>query len=483
MSAIGNAFPTREELKEVIELVSREASIYLEGLDHQPVRSRAFQESLEAFDEPLPESGSGAVQTLSHLINEGLEASVATAGPRSFHFVIGGTTPAALGADWLVSTLDQMVYAWVASPLATRLEQISLKWLQQMFGLPQAWQGVMTTGATMANFVCLAAARQWYGEQLGVDVAEDGLGNLSPLRVFSSGIIHPSDVKALSMLGMGRSSVKKHVANEKSEFDLLALEGSLKELNSAPSIIIAVAGEPNAGMFDPISNLADLAAEYNAWLHVDGAFGLFAALSPKHAGLVQGVDRAQSVAVDGHKWLNVPYDCGFAFVGDGHLMGKSFAHSAEYLPDPTDPEPVLGSLAPEMSRRARSLTVWATLKAYGRQGIQKMVEQNLSLAQYLSLLVEDLPDLELLAEVPLNVVCFRFNPGNLSEERLNQVNRQLGAALLEDGRVFVGTTTYRGKIALRPAIVNWRTRREDIDILIEAVRELGASIMREMWTS
>lgn len=473
---MNNAYPIREELAEVIKLVSREAAAYLEGLDDRPARSKRIQEALDVFDEPLPESGPGASEALRLLIDQGLEASVSTAGPRSFHFVIGGTTPAALGADWLTSTLDQMAYAWVASPLATRLEQISLKWLQEMFGLPLDWQGVMTTGATMANFVCLAAARQWYGEQLGVDVAEDGLGNLSQIRVFSSGIIHPSDVKALSMLGMGRSSVTKHAANEAGELDLPALERSLEELNGSPSIIIAVAGEPNAGMFDPISSLADLAAEYNAWLHVDGAFGLFAALSPPHADLVSGADRAHSVAVDGHKWLNVPYDCGFAFVSQASLMGKSFAHAAEYLPDPTDPEPVLGSLAPEMSRRARSLTVWATLKAYGRQGVQKMVAQDIALAQFLSQLLEELPDLELLAEVPLNVVCFRYNPGAFSEAALNQINRQLGAALLDDGRVFVGTTVYCGKVALRPAIVNWRTGREDIDILVEVVRELGAGI-------
>lgn len=483
MSAKDSTFPTREELPEVIKLVSREASAYLEGLDDRPARSKRASEALDRFNESLPHVGSGAVQALVSLISEGLEASVATAGPRSSHFVIGGTTPAALGADWLTTTLDQMAYAWVASPLATRLEQISLQWLQEMFGLPQEWQGVMTTGATMANFVCLAAARQWYGEQLGVDVAEHGLQNLTDLHVFSSGIIHPSDVKVFSMLGMGRSCVTRLVANESEEFDLSALENALKELHGSPSIIVAVAGEPNAGMFDPISSLADLAAEYNAWLYVDGAFGLFAALSPEHKDLVRGVDRAHSVAVDGHKWLNVPYDCGFAFVSDATVMGKSFAHAAEYLPDPTDPEPVLGSLAPEMSRRARSLAVWATLKAYGRQGIQHMVEQNVELARALSQLVEDLPDLELLADVPLNVVCFRYNPGALAEDSLNQLNRELGAALLEDGRVFVGTTTYRGKVGLRPAIVNWRTRRSDILMLVETVRELGTRITREMGAS
>ena len=171
-------FPARDELDQVIELVRREASTYLQELDERAVRSPNVRQALESFDEPVPEAGSGAVQALTQLLHNGLDASVATAGPRSFHFVIGGTTPAALGADWLATTLDQMVYAWVASPLATRLEQISLSWLQDMFGLPQTWQGIMTTGATMANFVGLAAARQWYGEQLGVDVAEDGFENV-----------------------------------------------------------------------------------------------------------------------------------------------------------------------------------------------------------------------------------------------------------------------------------------------------------------
>lgn len=482
MSEIQPTVPTRSEINEVIRLLSREASVYLESLDDRPVRSKRTREALETFVEPLPQVGCGAVQSLTSLITEGLDASVSTAGPRSFHFVIGGTTPAALGGDWLASTLDQMAYAWVASPLATRLEQISLQWLQEMFGLPQEWQGIMTTGATMANFVGLAAARQWYGEQLGVDVAEDGLGALSNFHVFSSGIIHPSDIKVLSMLGIGRSSVTRHSLGESGIFDLPALEDSLKELDGSPSIIIAIAGEPNAGMFDPISDLADLAAKHNTWLHIDGAFGLFAALSPKHAGLVKDIDKAQSITVDGHKWLNVPYDCGFAFVHDVKYMGKSFAHSAEYLPNPSDPEPVLGSLAPEMSRRARSLSVWATLKAYGVQGVREMVEHSVSLAQYLARLVEDLPQLELLAEVPLNVVCFRYNPGNLAEGRLNELNMKLGAALLDDGRVFVGSTTYQGKVGLRPAISNWRSRRVDIETLVEAVQELGAKIMKEMDT-
>lgn len=473
------SFPSREEFDAVIPLVAREAAAYLRSLDDRPVRSQRLHDHLKTFDSPLPETGEGAAAALDLLIREGMDAAVATAGPRSFHFVIGGSAPAALGADWLASTLDQAAYAWVSSPLATHLELLSLQWLQDLFGLPADWQGVMTTGATMANLVCLASARQWAGEQMGVDIAEHGLAGQAPIPVFSSGIIHPSDVKALSMLGLGRSSVQRLVADEAGSFDVAGLERALQQLDGAPAIIIAVAGEPNAGMFDPIAALADLADHYNGWLHVDGAFGLFASVSPDTAHLVAGTDRALSVAVDGHKWLNVPYDTGFAFVSDAALMAKSFTHSAAYLPDPTAPEPVLGSLAPEMSRRARSLTVWAMLKAYGRQGVRRIVEDGLARARYLGQIVEAAPDLELLADVVLNVVCFRYNPGGLQEGALSALNERLGQALIDDGRVFVGTTTYEGKVALRPAMVNWMTRDADIDFFAATVRELGAAVAQE----
>lgn len=476
-SKTDRGLPDTGEYRSVIRLVAREAAAYVASLDDRPARSRKTGEYLKLFDEPLPESGDGAVSALELLINRGVDASVATAGPRSFHFVIGGTTPAALGADWLTTTLDQMAYAWVSSPLAAKLELLSLAWLQELLGLPGDWQGIITTGTTMGNVVCLAAARQWAGERLGFDIAKEGLAGRPGIPVFSSGILHASDVKALSMLGLGRASVRQLAAGETGRFDLTALEEALKRREGAPSIIIAVAGEPNAGAFDPISRLADLAGEYGAWLHVDGAFGLFARVVPGKAHLVEGIDRADSVTVDGHKWLNVPYDAGYAFVRDGSLMVKSFTHSAEYLPDPDGEAPIPGVLGPEMSRRARSLCTWANLKAYGRKGIRSMIERSVAVAEHLSGLVEQAPDLELLAEVRLNVVCFRYNPGHHTEAELNLLNRNLGEALIEDGRVFVGTTTYTGKVALRPAIANWRTREVDVELLVDTVRETGAALL------
>ncbi len=237
--------------------------------------------------------------------------------------------------------------------------------------------------------------------------------------------------------------------------------------------MVGNAGEVNAGEFDPIADLADLAEEHGAWLHVDGAFGLFARVSPRSAHLAAGVERAHSVIADGHKWLNVPYDCGFAFVRDTALLAKVFSLAAAYLPD-QEPEPTYGYLTPESSQRARAIAVWAALRAWGRSGYREMVERHLDLAQRLAGLVDDASDLERLADVPLNLVCFRYRPDGVPEEELDALNARLGEEVLADGRVYVGTTRFGGKVAFRPAIVNWRTRAEDIDLLASVIQELGA---------
>ena len=255
-----------------------------------------------------------------------------------------------------------------------------------------------------------------------------------------------------------------------------ALPISLRELDGAPAILIGNAGEVNAGDFDRLDVMADLAERYGAWLHVDGAFGLFARVTPRAAGLAAGIEHADSVIADGHKWLNVPYDCGFAFVRDRALLAKVFSLDAAYLPPPDDPRPNFGFLGPESSRRARGLAVWATLRAYGRRGHRELVERCLELAQRIGSRVDHAPDLQRLAEVPLNIVCFRFRPDRRSEEELDALNRRLGEAILEDGRVYVGTTVYRGHVAFRPAVVNWRTTEADVDLLVDVVRELGAEL-------
>lgn len=471
--------PLRAELSPVLDALRSYATSYLADVDHRPVRSPLAEQAAERFDGPLPEVGSGALAALETLMREGEDAAIHSSGPRFFHFVMGGSTPAALGADWLTSLLDQIAYAWVSSPLALRIEIVALRWLRELFEIPGEWGGVMTTGATMANFVGLACARQWWGEKQGFDIAEEGLSQRAPVPVLSSGYVHASAIKALGMLGIGRSTVKVFSRDVRGRLDLGALERALEAVDGAPAIVIGNAGEVNAGDFDPIKDLADLCERYGAWFHVDGAFGLFARISPRTAHLTTGVERADSITVDGHKWLNVPYDAGFSFVRDRSLLGRTFAFSAAYLPDPDDPRPNMGTMGPESSRRARSLAVWATLAAYGRAGYRSMIERHLSLAQHLAGLVDAAPDLERMADVPLNIVCFRFNPGGKPEAALDRLNELLGAAILEDGRVYAGTTRFEGRVALRPAIVNWRTRAEDIDELVRVVRELGQRVAGE----
>jgi glutamate/tyrosine decarboxylase-like PLP-dependent enzyme len=464
----------RHKLVEALDLAADGARGYLERLPDEPVLRPGAEDSIRKWEDPMPEHGDGTMAAVEELIARGEEAATRSSGPRFFHFVMGGGTPAALAADWLTSAFDQVAFGWASSPLGSRLEQVTIDWLRQLFELPEGFGGVLTSGATMANFVALAAARGWWAEQRGVDVDSEGLAELPAPSILSSGYIHPSAVQAIGMLGLGQRNIERLTRDDAGRLDLEALERRLGEVDG-PAIVVANAGEVNAGDFDPIEAMADLAERHGAWLHVDGAFGLFARLTPEAGDLAAGVERADSVIADGHKWLNVPYDCGFAFVRDPARLPRTFNVGAPYLPSSDDPHPNPGFMTPENSRRARALAVWATLRAYGRNGHREMVERHLALAHRLGERVDASPALERLADVKLNIVCFRAHPAGIAETELDELNAGLGAELLSDGRVFAGTTTYRGQVAFRPAIVNWSTEEGDVDLLIDVIEELLAA--------
>jgi glutamate/tyrosine decarboxylase-like PLP-dependent enzyme len=466
----------RDALAESLRLVVDEATSYLARLDTAVVRPPGLDEPGGQLAGRLPDAGVGSIEAMQELIDAAEQGATRSAGPRFFHFVLGGATPAALAADWLTSTLDQVAFNWVSSPFAMRLEQISLSWLKDLLALPDEWSGVFTTGATMANFTCLAAARHWWAARLGVDIEEAGMSGLPPVPVLGSGLVHTSAQKALAMLGVGRGQVQTFATDGTGRLDVDAMEAVLRELKGQPAILLATAGDVNTGAFDPLAAMAQLARQYGAWLHVDGAFGAFAAASPMTKSLVRGIDGAQSVAVDGHKWLNVPYDCAAALIQDVEAHQSAFTTTAAYLGRPEQERPTFGNLAPEMSRRARALAVWATLRAYGRDGYREMIERHIALARRLTQQVDARGDLERLAKTTLNVVCFRYHPKNVAESELDELNRRLGQAILDDGRVFFGTTVYDGKVAFRPAIVNWRTRAEDVDMIVPRVLEIGRLI-------
>ena len=464
----------RDHLSDVLTQVAEAARHYLAQVDQLPAGGTARRdEATRHFVNELPEDGNGSLATVTSLLTHGVEAATNSAGPRFFHFVTGGSTPAALAADWLTSTLDNNAGLWVSSPLGSKLEQVAIGWLKDLFSLPSNWGGVLTTGATMSNVTALAAARQWWGEEHAINIAERGMSGLPAIPVMTSGFIHASAKKALSMLGIGHQVLRVFSGDAAGRIDLAALEEALLALKGAPAIIIATAGEVNAGGFDPIAAMADLAHRHHAWLHVDGAFGLFARVSPATADLADGVDQADSAIADGHKWLNVPYDCGFAFCRDGRLLNAVFGMDAPYFPATEADHPDFLYLAPEMSRRARSLAVWATLAAYGRRGYRAMIERHVALAPRLADQIRASPDFELLAEPRLNVVCFRYCPDGRPESELDQINRRLGQAIIADGTVYFGTTVYAGKVAFRPAIANWRTTERDVDIILGVVRRLA----------
>ena len=472
---MGDPIHDRDAMQSALSAAVDAARAYLERLDTLPARSPRADEAAAHFGGSLPEQGDGSLAALALLTEEGVDAATRSAGPRFFHFVTGGSTPAALAADWFASALDNNAGVWVSSPLGARLEQIALAWLKDLLRLPASWSGVLTTGATMANFTALGAARQWWGRRHDVDIATAGMAGLPAMPVFAGGFVHASALKALAMLGMG-SRVRILAKDISGRIDLEALERELRALKGAPAVVLATAGEVNAGGFDPVAEMVEIAHRHHSWLHVDGAFGLFARVSPTTANLAAGIEEADSAIADAHKWLNVPYDCGFAFVREGGLLNEVFGLGAPYFPAAEADHPDYLYLGPEMSRRARGLTVWATLAAYGRTGYREMVERHVGLARRLADQVEASPEFELLEPPVLNVVCFRYHPPGVDESKLDELNRLLGKAVIEDGRVYFGTTVYQGHVAFRPAISNWRTTAEVVDEIMPIARELGRQV-------
>jgi glutamate/tyrosine decarboxylase-like PLP-dependent enzyme len=448
----------------------RLSAAYVASLPTRPVALGPSPAEMEAaLDEPLPEEGQDPEAVLEEWYARAEPGIVASSGPRFFGYVFGGSTPGALAGDWLAAVLDQEAGLWPASPAAAQTELTVLRWLKELFDLPAAWAGGITTGATMGNLVGLAAGRQWVGQRLGFDPSRDGLGGRPPIPVLSSSAIHASAVKALGTLGLGRDSVRRLPASG-GVLDLSALDAALSEVDG-PAIVVANAGEVNSGAFDPLGAIADRCARHPAgvWLHVDAAFGLYARASPRFAHLAAGIERADSVASDAHKWLNVPYDAGFAFVRDADALRAAFTATAAYIAPPPgagwDPD----SHVPEMSRRFRALSFWCALKAFGRSGYRVVVERCCANAADFGAWVAATDGLELAAPVHLNIVCFRAVQPDLDQAANDAANRALVAALQRDGRVFVSGTVWEGRAAVRAAFDNWATGPADVAILKEAV--------------
>ncbi|MFJ9850629.1 pyridoxal phosphate-dependent decarboxylase family protein [Streptomyces sp. NPDC101150] len=449
-------------LPELLEATRRHAAALLDGLAEAPV----VPDVPAPQPVPLPAEAvglSGALREFAARWQPGLSAS---AGPRYLGFVTGGVTPAALAGDWLTATVDQNAMSSLDAT-GQLLERETVGWLRELFGLSECHQGTLVSGATMSNTVGLATAREWLGERRGVSPAEAGVAALGAVRVLS-GSPHSSVAKGLSLLGLGRAALRTVATLPGREaVDPAALEAALRE-EDGPCIVVANAGTVNTVDFDDLRALAALRDRYGFWLHVDAAFGAFAALSADHAHLVDGLDLADSLCVDLHKWLNVPYDSAVQFTRRQDLQARVFQNAAAYL-GPLGADPDLVHLTPENSRRLRALAAWFTLRAYGRDGHREIVERCVTCARVLGAAVENIPGLRLLAPVRLNVVCF-----TLTDSPTPARLAALADALAPEA--FLTPTVYAGQPALRAAFSNWRTTDGDVERLARALERVTGTL-------
>ena len=441
------------------------AEDHLDGLAGRGVGAlTSYEDVLAALDEPLPEEGEDATSVVERLAQVLGPATVASPGPRYFGFVTGGALPAALGADWLASAWDQNGFTRTSSPAAAAVETAAERWVLEALGLPLDAGVGFTTGATMGNFTGIAAARHALLERAGWDVEADGLTGAPPIRVLVGDQVHASLLVALRYAGLGAGRAVRVAVDDQGAMRADALREALQD-GEGPAIVCAQAGEVNTGAFDPLDAIADAAAEHGAWVHVDGAFGLWAAASPRLRSLVRGAERADSWAVDSHKWLNVPYDGGLAIVADREAVRGAMGVRASYLPEQDGREPF--DYVPEMSRRARGVPVYAALRSLGQNGLAELVERCCALARRLAVAIEDVPEAEVLNEVVLNQVLVRFGDDD-------EVTRGVVAAVQRGGEAWLGGTVWRGQAAARVSVSNWSTTEDDIDRLAAALAAAAA---------
>ncbi len=441
-------------MKDLLQTAAARAAHYLKTLDKRNVvPSPEAVDRLSRLDEPLPKGPTEPEQVLALLDDIGSPATVASAGGRYFGFVTGGSLPAALAANWLAGAWDQDAGLVVMSPIAAMVEKITLRWLLEVLSLPAEAGAGFVTGATMANFTALAAARHALLHRQGWDVESQGLFGAPPLTVVVGDEVHVSLLKALSLLGLGRDRVIRVPVDGQGRMRAEALP-SLTE----STLVCIQAGNVNTGAFDPAREICAAAHAAGAWVHVDGAFGLWAAAAPRRAHLTTGVADADSWATDAHKWLNVPYDSGIAICRNAEHIRAAMSATAAYITPSEQREP--DHYTPEMSRRARAVEIWAALRSLGRAGLADLIERN---CQYAAHLAEGLrvAGYQILNEVGLNQVLVSFGEA--------ETTRRVIAAVQADGTCWCGSTVWQGHTAMRISISSWATTETDVERCLAAI--------------
>jgi glutamate/tyrosine decarboxylase-like PLP-dependent enzyme len=459
-----------DPLKEALDLTAAYAAQFLGTLDERPVRAEASIEELrEALDGPLPEAGREPAQVIAELIAAAEPGVVAMPGGRYFGFVIGGALPAALAADWLTSTWDQNAGLVAAGPSAAVVEEVALGWLRELLGLPGHVSAGFVTGCQMAHVTALAAARHHVLDAAGWDLARDGLQGAPRIRVLVGEERHVTVDRALRYLGIGSAQIEVVPADEQGRMRSEALRSTLAPA-TGPTIVCAQAGNVNTGSFDPLADIADAIEGTGAWLHVDGAFGLWAAASPRFRHLVAGSERADSWATDAHKWLNVPYDSGIAFCAHPESHRAAMSVRASYL-EQEGPDAGRDQMDwnPEFSRRARGFPIYAAIRALGRQGITEMIERCCDHASRFAELLGADPEVEILNDVVLNQVLVRFGGDDA-------VTRATVRGVQEDGTCWLSGTEWQGRAAMRISVSNWQTSAADVERSAAAILHAAGAL-------
>ncbi|HET7436345.1 MAG TPA: aminotransferase class V-fold PLP-dependent enzyme [Thermoanaerobaculia bacterium] len=435
---------------------------FLRTLPERHVGARATREELlAALDAPLTRDGDREEAVLELLADQGDRGTTASAGPRYFGFVIGGSLPVALAADWLVSTWDQNPGIYATSPITSVIEEIAARWLVELFGLPRETSVGFVTGCQMANFTCLAAARHGVLRRAGWNVEEEGLAGAPRVNLVASAESHITIDVAMRYLGFGTRAIQRVETDEQGRMRPDALRRLLEHLNG-PTIICAQAGNVNTGAFDPLREIAAIAREHNAWLHVDGAFGLWARTSESLAPHADGIELADSWATDAHKWLNVPYDCGIALVRHAQDHRASMTSTAAYLVQTSGVERDAVDWVPEFSRRGRGIPVYAALRHLGTRGVADLIDRCSARAQQMADILRAEPRVQILNDVVLNQVLVRFDN---DDER----TREVIARVQRDGTCWLGGTTWHGLAAMRISVSHWATSEEDARVSAEAI--------------
>jgi glutamate/tyrosine decarboxylase-like PLP-dependent enzyme len=453
-----NAAPWRsiihKIMRELLENTAQRAISYLESLEHRSVGPSAEAvANLTTLDEPLPDRPTSPEQVIKLLDEICSPATMAMAGPRFFGFVIGGSLPATVAANWLAGAWDQNTGLYTPTPATSRLEQVALNWLLDLFKLPPDCGGAFVTGATMANFSALAAARHALLRREGWNVEADGLFGAPPITVVVGAEAHATLFKSLGLLGLGRNRVVKVPVDSQGRMRADAIPSL-----SGPTMLCVQAGNVNTGAFDPFSEICARAHEAGAWVHVDGAFGLWATTAPSTAHLATGLAAADSWATDFHKWLNVPYDSGIALVRDADALRSAMAITADYLPTSEFRNP--SDFTPELSRRARGVEVWAALRSLGRQGVTELIERNCRQARRFAAGLEA-AGFRLLNDVVLNQILVTFGDAETT-------NRVI-AEIQTEGTCWCGGTIWQGQTAMRISVSSWATTDADVERSLEAM--------------